>query len=150
MARSIENIEKTIVKNFVETKDLTTFCRELKKIGITKRSDICNLLNKFYTRSSLLRKTGMSAYDIAYDALKNDLDSKENSYRDLLPWNFLKEMERNRNAGNYKKILIEGNTHIWWASPVYGHSDYNKSIFAPNTPKNRRKMEIINAFLNKK
>lgn len=54
-----------------------------------------------------------------------------------------------RQAGRYAKRLIIGHTHIYWASPVYEHQDYNKSIFADNTPKNRRKAELINKLLDK-
>lgn len=52
-------------------------------------------------------------------------------------------------AGRYTKRLIVGNKHIYWASPVYGHKDYNKSIFADNTPRNRRKAELINRLIVK-
>lgn len=54
-----------------------------------------------------------------------------------------------RSVGRYAKRLIIGHTHIYWASPIYGHQDYNKSIFADNTPKNRRKADLINKLLDK-
>ena len=50
---------------------------------------------------------------------------------------------------SYSKILIEGNTNIYWASPVYLHSDYNKSRAMENTPKNRKIMELVNKMLAK-
>ena len=50
---------------------------------------------------------------------------------------------------NYEKIIIEGNKHLYIASPIFLHSDYNKGIFAENTPKNRRKAELINKLLEK-
>lgn len=59
------------------------------------------------------------------------------------------DIEFYRKAGRYTKRLIIGHTHIYWASPAYGHSDYNKSIFGDNTPRNRRKAELINSMLNK-
>lgn len=58
-------------------------------------------------------------------------------------------IEKNRNAVSYQKVLFVGNKHIYWASPAYGHMDYNKSIFADNTPANRRKAEIINRMISK-
>lgn len=91
----------------------------------------------------------MSAYKIAYDFLKNDLDKKAAGNSTCEPSNFLQEMKKNKAAGNYKKILIEGGSHIWWASPVYLHEDYNKAIFGKNNAENRRRMGIINAFLMK-
>lgn len=55
-----------------------------------------------------------------------------------------------RYAGtNYEKIIIEGNKHLYIASPIFLHSDYNKSIFAENTPKNRKKANLINRLLSK-
>ena len=48
---------------------------------------------------------------------------------------------------SYTKILIEGNNNIYWTSPIYGHSDYNKSIAMPNTEKNRQLMEVVNKFM---
>lgn len=50
---------------------------------------------------------------------------------------------------SYSKILIEGNTNIYWASPVYLHSDYNKSRAMENTPENRKIMELVNKMLAK-
>lgn len=50
---------------------------------------------------------------------------------------------------NYCKVLIEGNTRIYWAHPLYRHQDYNKSVFGLNTPANRKRMQLINAILDK-
>lgn len=49
----------------------------------------------------------------------------------------------------YEKVIIEGNKHLYIASPIYGHSDYNKTIFADNTPRNRRKAALVNKLLEK-
>ena len=44
---------------------------------------------------------------------------------------------------NYFKIMIEGNTGIYYASANYGHSDYNKSrLFA----KNEHTIKLMNLF----
>lgn len=50
---------------------------------------------------------------------------------------------------NYSKRLIQGNKNIYLASPIYGHSDYNKSIFCENTPKNWEKCVLINKIMDK-
>ena len=54
-------------------------------------------------------------------------------------WEKLKEivriMKKSRNT-NYLKIFIQGNNHIYLASPIYEHRDYNKSIFCINTDHN--------------
>lgn len=54
---------------------------------------------------------------------------------------------KKRKFDSYSKKLIEGNKNIYWASPVYGHSDYNKSIAFANNEKNRKAMVIINNYL---
>lgn len=50
---------------------------------------------------------------------------------------------------NYAKVLIEGNSNIYWAHPIYGHSDYNKSRALENTEANRLLAAKINAYLRK-
>ena len=54
-------------------------------------------------------------------------------------WEKLKEivriMKKSRNT-NYLKIFIQGNNHIYLASPIYEHRDYNKSIFCINIDHN--------------
>jgi hypothetical protein len=50
---------------------------------------------------------------------------------------------------NYAKILIEGNSNIYWAHPQYAHSDYNKSRAFENTEPNRALALKINNYLQK-
>lgn len=47
----------------------------------------------------------------------------------------------------YFKTLIEGNTGIYYASPTYGHSDYNKSRIFDKTPETLNLMRIFNALI---
>ena len=49
----------------------------------------------------------------------------------------------------YQKVLIEGNTNIYYASPIYGHSDYNKSIAFPKNKKTLRLLHLFNSIINK-
>jgi hypothetical protein len=48
------------------------------------------------------------------------------------------------NNSSYAKVMIEGNTGIYLASPAYGHSDYNKSRLFDKNEKTLRLMEIFN------
>lgn len=50
--------------------------------------------------------------------------------------------KKNKNT-NYQKTLIEGKTSIYFANPIYGHSDYNKSIFCE---KNEKTLKLIGLF----
>ena len=49
--------------------------------------------------------------------------------------------------GNYRKLFIEGNKHIYMAHPYYRHEDYNKWCAMPNTAKNRRLAHELNMKL---
>lgn len=55
-----------------------------------------------------------------------EVDMGERAY-----WvNFLKE-EIKEGLNNYTKVPILGHTHLYFCSPVYGHSDYNKCCAMP-------------------
>ena len=142
--------EKQAIQNYIATRNFTAFCRDMKSMGIVTRSEIYAIIEKYYT-NKYLRRFGLSCYKIAYENLKGDLVPTGTNPEPLnsVCYNFCQEMKANKNAGSYKKILVEGGKHIWWASPVYLHSDYNKSIFGDNNEENRRRMEIINAYLMK-
>jgi hypothetical protein len=49
----------------------------------------------------------------------------------------------------YFKVLIEGNTGIYYASPIYMHADYNKSRVFERNAKTLKLMTLINAIINK-
>lgn len=49
---------------------------------------------------------------------------------------------------DYKKVLMSNNRSIYWCSPVYGLSDYNKSLFGKLTENNIRKADLINCLIN--
>jgi hypothetical protein len=53
---------------------------------------------------------------------------------------------------NYYKEFIVGSKNIYFASPIYMHEDYNKSVVMPNTPKHRKVAEKLNLLMrtNKK
>jgi len=47
---------------------------------------------------------------------------------------------------NYFKILIEGATGIYYASPIYQHSDYNKTRVFDKTAETLKLMKLFNAI----
>ncbi|HMT75702.1 MAG TPA: hypothetical protein PKA77_16630 [Chitinophagaceae bacterium] len=49
---------------------------------------------------------------------------------------------------NYGKIMMQGDRHIYYAHPSYGHDDYNKWMAMPNTPANWKAAQEINEFIN--
>jgi hypothetical protein len=82
-----------------------------------------------------------------WDRLKAKREHKETSIyetvRRLLNWS--KEC-----AGTpYFKILIEGNTGIYYASPYYGHSDYNKHRVFDKNEQTLKIMKLFNAIVSR-
>jgi hypothetical protein len=49
----------------------------------------------------------------------------------------------------YAKILIEGNTGIYLASPSYGHNDYNKCRVFDKNEQTIKLMHLYNSLINK-
>lgn len=61
----------------------------------------------------------------------------------------IKRSIESRNS-NYFKVMIEGNTGIYYAHPEYAHGDYNKCrLFEKNT-QTLKLMELFNSIVNKK
>lgn len=139
--------KKQIIKNYIATRDLTALCRDMKKIGIVTRHAIYHAFYENYT-DKYLRRCGIYPGTVAYQYLKCDLNEKEREEPNFK--NLLSDMKANKASGRYMKILIdiEGTEYIYWASPVYRFSDYNKSRWRVKTPENLKKMDIINAYLN--
>ena len=56
-------------------------------------------------------------------------------------------LERSKNAvdTNYFKLMVKGNTGIYYAHPAYGHADYNKHRVCDITPYTLRLMKQFNA-----
>ena len=134
------------VKKYRQDNDLTALCLFVKQSGF-------NSLYSFYwyfiRHDQYIAKRDKEAISHAlYHRLKRDLDGRQ-CYKTAETLTPVEEWKWRKNAGNYKKILIEGRRHIWWASPAYGHADYNKRIWRDNTAENRAKMQIINAYLTK-
>lgn len=50
---------------------------------------------------------------------------------------------------SYFKVLIEGNTGIYYASASYGHRDYNKSRIFDKNPQTLKLMHLFNAIISK-
>ena len=141
-----------------------TIATELKSLDITRTyriAKICgvNLKNKmdiynWLKSNAPTEKVKNKAYEIAYESdrkkmVKNGffMPSKPNN-RVLATISHAK-FEMTEKRGRYSKILIFGNTNIYWASPIYQHDDYNKSIAMPKNPKNEKLAYLINRILIK-
>ena len=154
---------KEAVKNYISTRNLTQFCKSMKLMGITKQLDILNAVEEVACKRDanamwhiIMGAHGYRRYD-KVATLHSNLDespvfapsqSEDTNFVSGFA-NRMKSMRANKDSGSYMKVLVVGNKHIYWASPVYQHSDYNKSVWRENAAENRRKAEIINAYLLK-
>lgn len=148
MKKTKKNI-KEAVRAFLHEKNLTTLCRNLRHMGVTKRKDVLVCLRMSYKDKTIQRMTGHGAFYWAYIKLSGDLDVvfEPTDYTSMGDFDFIKEQRTH--PINYLKVLIAGDSNIYWASPVYQHDDYNKSVWRPKTADNVKKAAVINAYLLK-
>ncbi len=59
------------------------------------------------------------------------------------------ELAKQTAGTSYFKIMIEGNTGIYLASPDYGHADYNKCRVFDKNEKTLRLMNLYNSIVSK-
>lgn len=109
----------------IKTWSYTRFHGNTKKVGSLSVNDLKVIVAKKVSR----------------ERAKNDTAKESNfkKVRELIKWSL-------ETAGtSYFKVLIEGNTGIYYASPVYGHSDYNKSRIFTKNAETLKLMEIFNS-----
>jgi hypothetical protein len=85
------------------------------------------------------------AKKVSREVAKIDTSKKSNvqKVRELIKWSL-----ETKGTG-YFKVLIEGNTGIYYASAAYGHSDYNKSRVFEKNADTLKLMELFNAIVSK-
>lgn len=72
--------------------------------------------------------------------------TRPNLYKELRE---LAQHSKKAKGTPYFKTLIEGFTGIYYASPSYGHRDYNKTRIMDKTPHNVKLMEVFNKLVTK-
>ncbi len=114
----------------IKTWTSTKFHGNTKKVGSLLVTDLKAIVAKKVSR----------------ELAKIDTSKKSNvqKVRELLQWSI-----QTKGTG-YFKVLIEGNTGIYYASPVYGHSDYNKSRVFEKNAETLKLMQLFNSIINKK
>ena len=141
-----------------------TIAKELKSLDITRTyriAKICgvNVKNKMDISNCIksnapTEKVKNKAYEIALESdkkkmIKNGFFMPSKPQNRVLKTISHAKIEMEEKRGRYSKILIFGNTNIYWASPIYQHADYNKSIAMPRTTKNEKLANTINNILIK-
>lgn len=127
----MQNLSK---KQIEQVKSLTNwtstrFHGNTKKIGHLLVSDLKAIVEKKVSRE-------LSKID-------NSKKSNVQKVRELIKWSL-----KCKNT-NYFKIMIEGNSGIYYASPAYGHSDYNKSRLFDKNEETLKLMSLFNSIVNK-
>lgn len=134
-------------KQIEQVKSLTTFTStkfhgNTKKVGSLSVSDFKAIVAKKYNRSlgNYVCKNGKVVFSFQFNEAPK---SNAQRVRELIKWSL-----ECKNT-NYFKVMIEGNSGIYYAHPEYRHSDYNKSRLFDKTPETLRLMQLFNAIVNK-
>ena len=125
--KQIEQVKKITTADWYLFKGTTKVHGNTKKIGQILVSDYKKIFEKKELR--------------AYRKSDSHKESPLQITKRLLNWSL-----ECRGTG-YFKILIEGNTGIYYASPAYGHSDYNKSRVFAKTPETLKLLQLFNAVV---
>lgn len=129
--KSLKNATKTQIFNFVA-----------KKFGNENiKQKVYDFLKDHSTYGSKI------AYNTAYNSGKPFISSFINT--PIANVVAFAKSQKKEGKSNYSKILIKGNTNIYWASETYGHNDYNKSIAMTINDKSIRLMQVVNSYLAK-
>ena len=141
-----------------------TIATELKSLDITRTyriAKICgvNLQNRnelyhWIISNAPTEKVKNKAYEVAFESdrkkmVKNGFFKPSKPQNRVLKTISHAKIEMAEKRGRYSKILIFGDNNIYWASPIYQHADYNKSIAMPRTQKNEKLANLINGILIK-
>lgn len=136
------------IKTVLRTQDRTAIFKihsQYLKAGGTIKS-----VYAFICEFAPSQKVRSNAYPLAFWGKHEkpmDLKPLEQPIQDVIKY---AKKQVKEGLSSYSKVLIEGNSSIYWASPVYKHSDYNKSVAMENNEKNREVMRVVNNYLNKK
>lgn len=145
----------------ITKKTIATELKSLNPTRIYRIAKICgiNIQNKVDLYNWLefnapTKKVLKSAYKIAFESDRDKL-TRNGFFKPSKPQNKVlrtiqdAKSEKKVKKGRYSKILIFGNTNIYWASPIYQHSDYNKCIAMPRNAKTEKLANLINQILIK-
>lgn len=150
-----KNISKKEIQNVLRTMEPTKiFALHHRMFGNVNRSEVYRFIREFAPTN----KVRTNAYNLAHS-------NKHAEYRlmvertcihrhgfftgDLRKYTVdaLKE-ECTRERDNYSKFPMLGHTHLYFCSPVYGHSDYNKRRMI-EIKGNERFCDLVIRYANK-
>lgn len=145
-----KTITKKQIVSVIRTQDPTQIYSLYYQVYGLKPVDVevCKFIQQFAPTDKLYK----SAYKIACRSGRKFRPIADmNEYRKHIEWKkvhirqiAMQQLRREiaRGEDRYTKRPIMGKTNLYFASPVYGHSDYNKSIVMPISG-NERFCELI-------
>ncbi len=121
-------ITKKEIQKVLRLQNKTELFKLYKKIyGVIDRSGICDFVRKYAPSNKVARGAYAIAHISQHDCV-DDCYKGKHGYFAPLPRqeavDYTKEMVKKPSA--YAKYPIMGQTHLYFASVSYGHSDYNK------------------------
>lgn len=136
-------MNKKEIQSVLRTLNRTAIFKAAKKHGVdvSSKVEVYGFIRDFAPTVKVARK----AWDIAF--LNDKADYSRYTPNTIGSEFAYAKRQKAEGYSPYSKMLIVGHNNIYWASPSYGHADYNKSIALPNTERNRRAATIINHYL---
>ena len=129
-----KRITKKAIQSVIRTGDRTAIWRMCCHV-IGKRPERHEVYN-FVTEYAPTVKARRMAYNIAYWGVnrhrcrdKGWYDFYRDNYRHITMCKLREEIARG--TDNYTKRPIMGKTRLYFASPFFGHGDYNKACMMP-------------------
>ena len=133
---------KTVTKKHIEavlrTENSTEIFRLYHQIygGEVRKLKVYDFIREWAPTQRLARKASQLAcllghVDLALsdDQVRKSIEFDKENAKHLVMQHFREEVRRGWD--NYTKRPIMGHTYLYWVSPFYGHSDYNKSRALP-------------------
>lgn len=159
--KELAKIEQEIQKYIIELKD-TSYRRKGGYFGTDKADTKDYLIFKTIARTKNLNTylciapshaELLNSYKIALAKVRAEYDRINKLHHNK--WVRAAESRSRRivdeqikqGFSNYSKAFVIGNENIYFAHPYYKHSDYNKGIAMPNTPRFRKIAKELNQKL---
>ena len=143
----MKKVTKSQIVKVLRTQNVTEIFKiaKLHGVDVSNRENVFNFIQKFAPS----QKVYNNAYSLSYGAsnFKNYRIDHSTIHTPIANVVRFAKKSKKRQKDNYTKVLIIGDTNIYWASPVYGFKDYNKSFALKNTLKNRGFAQKVNAFI---
>ena len=149
-----KNITKKQIEEVLRTMNPTQIFRLVHIIygGKVEKQKVCDFVRQFAPTQKVYNQSYYIAFDqnschnpnrkyiYTWDASRQSYEFKTQNIRQYVMHKLRNEIRKPRTA--YTKRPMMGNTHLYFCSPVYGHSDYNKWQAMP-IKGNERFCEVI-------